>query len=968
MKVGSRIGMHRHLPLSRALARVVLIAASLSLAAPALADETASEADLQFEIGKELFNKGDFRGALEHFLASNRLAPNRNVRYNIGACYEQLGRFPEAHSYLSQVLAAESDPSARQNLQEAIQRIAARVAVISVASQPAGAIIYINRKELGSRGDAPRSVALNPGKYKVIVELPGHEPTTVEVGEVAAGSNTPVQVKLVPITGAITVESSPAGASVRFGAPDGRVLGVSPLTAQLPVGRHSLFVSRDGHESAEVVVEVPPRGALTVRPKLAALRGSLVVEADMRDAPVEVDGKVLGFSPAVIPVTVGTHRVRVTMPGFRPFERTVAVKSNESTQVKVSIASREEVTGASRAAESVEEAPSSISIIGSRELEAMQYPTIAEALRGTRGLYLTDDRSYNFVGVRGFSRTSDYGNKILVLQDGQPLNDNLLGQSFAGFDGRVDLSDVERIEVIRGPGSVMYGTGAFFGVVNLITRNRETPNRVETSVSAVEDGVIRTRAMGNVRLGKEGALWTSVAVARGGGRDFYFPSYADENGGQARGVDGVRGGTLNGRFSYKALTVQWFFNSRKKQLPTAVSDTLFGDRRLYYLDTRGLVEARFEPKLSSAVQLASRAHANLYNFTAGLPYDAADGGLDRQEYRGRWVGVEQRVLLTPSENVRVIAGGEAQRHFSASMIGKDESETYMDVNNPYNVFSGYLNSDIGFARWIRASAGARFDHFSTFGNALSPRGAVILRPYENGLLKVMGGSAFRAPSVYEMYYSDAAQKASPNLGPERAVSGEIEFTHRFDPITSLTVGSYLNHVTGLTVGRGAGTEEDPFYLTNSDVPVRAFGGEVEARREWRDGWMLAANYTVQRAQYAGDAEGLREVPNSPTHLGSIRGGFPIIGRAFMATSRLSLESGRYDRYETTEDPAQSKTAGAAIWDLVFSGETEQRRIHYAFGVYNAGDYRYRLPISSEYRMPLMLQNGRTFLFSLGLRM
>jgi len=972
MKAGSR-GRHDRAGILGRLGRgrgwtTAVVLTALALASPATADETANEADLHFEIGKELFNKGEFRGALEHFLASNRLAPNRKVAFNIGTSYEQLGRFAEAHSYYTQVLAAETNPATRTTIEESIRRIASKVAVVNVVSDPPGATVYVNRRELGSRGEAPRSVALDPGKYKILLELPGYLPAEVSVGELQAGSVSPVNLKLVPITGEVTIQANPPGSTVRLGGAEGRLIGNTPLTARLPAGKHSLFVSREGHESTEVPVDVPARGAITVRPKLSPLRGTIVVQADIREAPVEVDGKVMGFAPAVIPVAVGTHRVRVVMPGFRPFDQPVAVRANEATQVAVRIAAREEVTGASRTAEAVEEAPSSISIIGSRELEAMQYPTIAEALRGTRGFYMTDDRSYNFVGVRGFSRTSDYGNKILILQDGQPLNDNLLGQSFAGFDGRADLGDVERIEVIRGPGSVMYGTGAFFGVINLITRDPKTPNRFETSVSAVEDGVIRSRAMGNVRLGEDSSLWTSVSAARGGGRDFYFPEYADQNGGVARGVDGFRTGTVNGRFTYKDLTLQWFFNSRKKKLPTGVYDTLFADSRLNYLDTRGLVEARFEPKLSKIVQLSSRAHANLYNFSAGMPYDVADGGVANEEYKGRWVGAEQRILLTPTNNIRVIAGGEGQRHFTASMVGRDDSGVYMDVAKPYNVLSGYLVSDISFTDRIRASAGARLDHFSTFGSALSPRGAIILRPYDAGVVKLMGGRAFRAPSIYQLYYANAAQRASPDLGPEQVTSGEVELTHRFDPVTTLTLGSYLNHVTGLTVGRGTGTAEDPFYVVNSEVPVRAIGGEAEARREWRDGWMIAANYTIQKTQYTGDTTGLREVPNSPMHLGSIRGGFPIIGRALMAMTRLSLESGRYGRNETSEDPPQEKTNGAAIWDLVFSGETEHRRVHYAFGVYNAADYRHRVPISSEYRMPTMLQNGRTFLFSLGLRM
>src|SRR5205085_11302639 len=125
---------------------------------------------------------------------------------------------------------------------------------------------------------------------------------------------------------------------------------------------------------------------------------------------------------------------------------------------------RSEVSAASRTPEPGQDAPSSASIVPSAELRGMGYAPISAALRGVRGAYLTDDRHYTPVGFRGFSNLGDYGNRVLVLVDGHPLNDNYVGSSYVGFDARTDLEDVERIEVVRGAGSVLYGTGAFFGV------------------------------------------------------------------------------------------------------------------------------------------------------------------------------------------------------------------------------------------------------------------------------------------------------------------------------------------------------------------------------------------------------------------------------------------------------------------------------------------------------------------------
>src|SRR5690606_37388400 len=117
-----------------------------------------------------------------------------------------------------------------------------------------------------------------------------------------------------------------------------------------------------------------------------------------------------------------------------------------------------------------------------------------------------------------------------------------------GYDARVTLDDVERLEVVRGPGSVLYGTNAFSGVVNVVTRRR--PPGSEVSLSAAGDGVASARVRSDARLGDDSGIWASASVARGEGRDFFFPEFvADtppEVAGHARGADGFQAGTLEG--------------------------------------------------------------------------------------------------------------------------------------------------------------------------------------------------------------------------------------------------------------------------------------------------------------------------------------------------------------------------------------------------------------------------------------
>jgi outer membrane receptor protein involved in Fe transport len=607
----------------------------------------------------------------------------------------------------------------------------------------------------------------------------------------------------------------------------------------------------------------------------------------------------------------------------------------------------------------------------------MGYPTIAEALRGIRGIYVGNDTSYDNVGVRGFSRPGDYGTRVLVLLDGQPLNDDYVGQSYFGYDGRVDLADIERIEVVRGPGSVVYGTGAFFGVINLVTRSRAAPTHTEVGLSASGNDVGTARAMQQVRFSPDSGMWTSVAGAYGGGRDYYFKEFASDaaTAGYSRNADALEAGTVNGRFWWKALTVQWFLTSRKKQLPAGEYGTFLGDGRTHFADTRGVLEARFEPKLGTNVELLTRAHLNLYNFDDFLATSVDNQGNANEGYRALWFGIEQRAAYVVGNTLRLTVGGEYQDHFKAEQTGVAQGgitagttvppSPYLNKDNPFGVAAVYASLDYRPFSALRLNAGARYDYYtnSNYGESLNPRAAIIWKPYSDGNVKVMFGKAFRAPSVYEHFYNATTQiPGGINLKPETVYSGELEYTHHFSPTVSLIGAGFYNYITDLINLAGGGTMASPNQYQNVTNPVETAGGELEVRRDWREGWMVAAQYSFQHSQYANDKDGsLREVPNSPQHLGSIKGAVPLLGRVLMMMSRLTLEGGAYDRHDKASDPPQIQTNPFFVWDVVLSGELEKYKVRYNLGLYNATNQQYSLPVSPEFTQDLILQSGRTLL-------
>lgn len=1008
----------------------------LSLSSFALADNLADEAELQFKLGAESYQHGDFTGALEHFLASNRLVPNRNVLFNIARTYEELHNAPDAYRYYVDALGGETRADQKQRIEDALRRVAPQVAVLKVTTDPPGATVYLDRRDLGARASTPANLGLSAGRHKVIVELSGYETAERDNVDLVVGREQNIAFNLVAILGTVRVDGE-EGATVKIDAEDSPVVGTIPCTLQVKPGRHTLVIEKNGYAEQDVPIDVPPRGAISARAHLSAETGSVVVNTDIRDALITIDDQPSGFTPAVLNVPIGHHKLRVSLSGFRPIEQVIEVTKTGQVKLDLTLSTLEEVTAASRYAEAIEDAPASVTIITQQELRAMNYPTIAEAIRGVRGMYLSNDTSYDTIGVRGFSRPGDYGNRILILIDGHPANDDYIWSSYVGFDGRVDIDDVERIEIIRGPGSVLYGTSAFFGVINLITRSREAKAHAEVAAGAMENGVGRGRVTGYWRFGNDAGAWMSVAAAHGAGRDYYFPemvtgsntpSNASQNAcqvgtapgsangvasnglpcdGNARGVDSFNAFTVNGRAWWKSLTLQWFLTTRKQFLPSGEYATTFNDPNTNFTDTRGFVEARFEPNVTKETQLFVRAHVDMYNFDDYLAYPSptvnpASQGPEQDLFRGRWGGLEARVQYS-TEKLRLMAGGEGIYHFQTLQEGNTATQPVVFDNNgnpgrndPFVVGAAFVNADVMPAKTFKLSVGARFDYYSSIANpqfldAFNPRLALIFKPTTNDTIKVLAGKAFRAPSVYELYYQASSQfrsgtecpagETSCNLSPEQVYSGEIEYTHRFSPTVTALVTGFMNYVTKLIELDNVPDKNGVYaneYL-NSQNPVFVVGGEAEVRREWRQGWMLSAQVSVSRAGYVATVDdgngqshqcigivqtcgGLGEVPNSPLVLAGVKGAVPIIGRQLMLMSRLSFEGQRFDNAIAagTGQP-QGTTDPGLIWDIVFSGEVERLHVRYAVGAYNVMDWQYQAVPSVEFAQRVIPQNGRTFL-------
>jgi outer membrane receptor protein involved in Fe transport len=938
---------------------------SFYTASVARGEGNADEAELHFQIGLEAFQKQDYRSALEHFLASNRLVPNRNVVYNIARAYERLGRYIEAYRYYSDAKTGESDASVIQKLDASLAQIAPKVALIRVESNPPGATIYLGRKDLGSHGKTPRTLAVAAGKLKVLAELDGHEPAREVEVDAVVGREAVIRFALVRIEGLVkvTVEGAPK-AEVRIGDEAGAPACVAPCELRLAPGTHLLYFAAEGYQAPPRQVFVRPREVTRATAKMSALRGTVVVEADERGAVVEIDGRAMGFTPAVIQnVAVGRRQVVVRARGYQPLEKEVDVQPNRQIELlNLRLVPIREVQAVSRIAQNIDLAPSSVSIIAGEELRAFGYPTVASALFGTRGVYLSNDHTYVSAGIRGIGEPNDYGNRLLVLRDGLSMNDNLLNSSYIGSDLRPDLANIERIEIVRGPGSLLYGTGAFSGVVNLVPRNKTEPSQVFAGAGTYDNAVARAMGGFHYNFNDSAGIWASVGGARSDGYGLPVKLIDPKTGPAvqtASATDSFHSVRSEGRAWWRDVTAQWSYHQRKQFIPVGALNTRFDDPRTFYFDERAAGEVRYEPKFGR-VNLYTRAHAHHYHFEGLYLLPTTTNGPFglREKYLGSWFGGEARARVKILDRFHLTLGGEAQFHPKADLRGTTVDETfeatadggYLDEHRPFNFGAAYLVVDAKPTAWFGIDAGVRVDVYSTFGPIVVPRGALIFQPTKGGVLKLMGGRAFRAPSVYEQYYSDGGESQTVavdparglSLGPESIYSGEVEYLQRFlDDWVALGAfhTSYIHGIINTVVDRPATqTTSAAIRYANSDSPALAIGGDVELRREWRRGWMLSGFYSYQRAQYLNDPDpAVRENPrlvNAPEHLAGFRAVVPVVEEIAKLGVRGALEAPRRISLDTND-----VTKPAFIVDTVVSGDIRRFGVHYVVGIYNLLDFQ-----------------------------
>jgi outer membrane receptor for ferrienterochelin and colicins len=625
----------------------------------------------------------------------------------------------------------------------------------------------------------------------------------------------------------------------------------------------------------------------------------------------------------------------------------------ELMQVRV-----QQVFGTADRLQPVTEVPSSVSIVTANQIALYGYRTLADILRSTRGFYVTNDLNYSYVGARGFLRPGDYSTRVLLLVNGQRVNDNVYDQANVGLDFGIDAAMFERVEIIRGPASSLYGANALFAIVNVVTRTGASMNGASLDADVGTLGMQLVRGSAG-RLFANGAdLAISVTFERSGGvQQLFLPTFDPDGstGGLAEGLDGEKAGNIYARFSKKGFSLTGTFGRRLKVVPTASFSTLFNaqDPVEETSDGKVMLAAQYvrtigTAHLTTTSSIDHASYAGVYPFAGETP-DARlipffDGftGL-------RWT-IGSR-LTQPLAGRQVLSlGAEFVNNLKQDQFGayEFESEDNFDIDRSSRQGAVYVQDEITLKPWLRVNAGLRYDHYSGFGR-MTPRGAVIVTPSSRHSIKYLYGRAFRPPNVYELYYF---RDSSAELEPESIITHEGVWEAYFSERVRTAVSAYRYRASQLLDLRVIDADATGFGNQlgfGNEGATRASGLELETEIQLKRGAQVLASYTLQEATDAGP--GGHHLTNSPRYMAKLRLGVP----GPLATSFAALEwqylSARATLTGMTVDPASIANVTATVpigRDLMIIGQ-----IRNLFGAHYAD------PGSDEHVGDSIPQSGRT---------
>ena len=602
-----------------------------------------------------------------------------------------------------------------------------------------------------------------------------------------------------------------------------------------------------------------------------------------------------------------------------------AQTGKDSTKVARSYAINEVVVTGTRSETDVRHLPMTVSVVGRPQLEASQQTSVLPVLNSQVPGFFSTSRGVMGYGVatgasgqmslRGIGGPAQAGlptTGLLVLIDGHPQYMGLMGHPIADA---YQTMMAERVEVLRGPASVLYGSNAMGGVINIVTRKmQEDGIRTNINIGVGSYGSIQTEATNRIRKGRFSSTVTASYNRTDGHRaDMAFEQY----GGYAKlGYDFTDNWKVWGDVNVTR------FNATN---PGAVMKPYIdNDQRI----TRGMTSFALE----NYYEKTSGALSFFYNWGDHWINDGYQPGGEPLQYRfnsnDQMLGVSwyQSIQLFQGNRLTVGAdyfhfGGEAWNQF---FDGHRETSADKSLNE----VAGYVDFRQDIAAWLTLDAGARVDYHSQTGTEFIPQVGLAFHLPENAEIKAMASKGFRNPTIREMYMFPPQ---NPDLKPEKLWNYELSFSQRLMD-NRLSYGLNVFYINGENLIIRLPNPNGSGMLNQNSGEIENWGAEANVGYQFNPVWSVMVNYSWLHME--------NPVLASPEH--KLYGGVNFRKGRWSASTGIQYVKGLY----TDLDAATKENF--VLWDMQGSFKATN---YLSFYVRGENLLAQRYEINAGYPMP-----------------
>jgi len=632
------------------------------------------------------------------------------------------------------------------------------------------------------------------------------------------------------------------------------------------------------------------------------------------------------------------------------------------------------VVSALKRPRTVLKSPAIMSVITAKQIKQMGFRTLIDVLRMVPGFYISmDETGEREIAVRGI--LDDASQKIKVLIDGHSINDVWRGGAMWNFDD-LPVENIRKIEIIRGPGSALYGQNAFLAVIDIITKDTEDIDGFQVttsggSFSTQNYNLLFGRELGGLKISGFLDYFDTQGFSKKIEQDVLFPAAASRSPGQSQNRKEKT--DLNLRLSYNNLEVKAKYMKKRRKDYIGVGDALNEESILR--DTYMFTEFTYKLSLSEKLNMTPKVYYDQYNYDPFFE-QRPDGHLGvypegikgQLRFKQRTIGFENQVNYKLFEGNELTFGLQYEWiHQHDIKYGKNSHPitnanltTVTDFTHdlPFtrkatrHIYAFFLQDEWNVTKDIDLTVGVRHDRFTRFEGTTNPRMGLIWRFIEDAHLKLLLATAFKAPSFQEMFLTNNSVKiGNPSLDPEKINTFEIGLGYHFTEHMRASINYFYNRIRDKIILDTA----TPKQFQNGGGS-RIHGIEAEWKADFGNDNYVFANYTFQDAE---DTRNRNRLPDVPVHNGNIglNAAFCKYTNANL-TTHISGPRPREDGDTRRDIPAQ------ALVNMTLIGKNFIDNFEVRGSVFNLFDKSYYDPAPQNTVPTDYPQQGRSFTIEL----